>query len=366
MRAAGWRRTLVASLCAGLLLASCSNPNLSVPPLRVLTLPGVRQVTVLTDLEVRTGSRHLGGLTTYTSALPPHDQRMLFTLGDALHDVGVETTDVIERPSCGVPYAVTSDGHWLVCRQFGNIALLDLATDSAHPHPSTQVLTYQDGDDPRSPTWGPDDRHLAVLSRMDGGCSIAIYRAMADYSAVVLTAVLALTSALLTTPTGAACDATGLRWSPDGRWFAFASGFQGGGLYVLSLQTLWPQILAAERLHEALHRQLGVDQVTKLPVKSNASLAWQHGSRPTLTFVGFPGDHLQQIDITTGEQATLFKTDETGLFGISWTPDDRHLVFGLGRGGEPLVTPPPDQLYVYTPPALLSAATASPVVTVAP
>ena len=125
--------------------------------------------------------------------------------------------------------------------------------------------------------------------------------------------------------------------------------------------TLWPQILAAERHHEVLHRQLGADQVTKLPVKSSTSLAWQHGSPPTLTFVAFPGDHLQQIDIDTGAQATLFKTDETGLFGISWTPDDRHLVFGFGRGGEPMVTPPPDQLYVYTPPALMPTVTASPV-----
>jgi len=346
MRATGRRRAMVVSLCAGLLFTGCSSPHLSEPPLRVLTLPGVRQVTALTDLERRTGSRHLDGLTSYTATRPPHDQRILFTLGDALDDIGVETTDVIERPSCGVPYAVTSDGHWVVCRQFGNIALLDLATDSGHPHPSMQVLTYQDGDDPRSPAWGPDDQHLAVLSRMDGGCSIAIYRATADYSAVVLTAVLALTSAILMTPTGAACDATGLRWSPDGRWFAFASGFQGGGLYVLLLQTLWPQILAADSHHEVLHRQVGADQVTKLPVKSSTSLAWQHGSPPTLTFVGFPGDHLQQIDVTTGAQATLFKTDEIGLFSIAWTPDDRHLVFGFGRGGEPLVTPPPDQLYL--------------------
>src|SRR5258706_5878878 len=153
MRATGRRRAMVVSLCAGLLFAGCSTPIPSVPPLRVLTLPGVRQVTAFTDLERRTGSRHLDGLTTYTSALPPHDQRILFTLGDELDDIGVETTDVIERPSCGVPYAVTSDGHWVVCRQFGNIALLDLATDSGHPHPSTQVLPYQDVDDPRSPTW---------------------------------------------------------------------------------------------------------------------------------------------------------------------------------------------------------------------
>src|SRR5258706_11039750 len=150
VRAVGWRRALVmVGLCAGVLLAGCSTPIPSVPPLRMLTLPGVRQVTALTDLEKRSGSRQLVGLTTYTSALPPHDQRMLFTLGDALYDVGVETTDVIERPSCGVPYAVTTDGHWVVCRQAGSIALLDLATDSAHPHPSMQVLTNQDGDDPR-------------------------------------------------------------------------------------------------------------------------------------------------------------------------------------------------------------------------
>src|SRR6266852_3640705 len=197
MHAAGWRRAVLAlGLYAVMLLAGCSNPNLSEPPLRVLTLPSVRQVTALTDLETRTGGRHLYGLTTYISALPPHDQRILFTLGDALYDVGIETMDVIERPSCGVPYAVTSDGHWLVCRQFGNIALLDLGTDNAHPRPSVQVLTYQDGDDPDVPTWGPDNRHLAALSRMDGGCAISIYRTKATYSAVVLTAVLALTTAV--------------------------------------------------------------------------------------------------------------------------------------------------------------------------
>jgi WD40-like Beta Propeller Repeat len=357
---------MVVSLCAGMLLAGCSSPNLSVPPLRVLMVPNVRQIIVLTDLERRTGSRHLDGLTTYTSALPPHDQRMLFTLGDALYDVGVHDNDLIKRPSCGFPISVTSDGHWAACREDSGIALVDLTADSAHPRPGKQVLTSQGDDHLGFPNWGPDNRHLAVLSRMDSGCSLAFYRTTPSYDTFVLTATLALTAFVSSSPVGPVCDAANLLWSPDGRWFAFASGFQGGGLYVLSLQTLWPQILAAERLHEALHRQLGVDQVTKLPVKSNASLAWQHGSRPTLTFVGFPGDHLQQIDVTTGEQATLFKTDETGLFGISWTPDDRHLVFGLGRGGEPLVTPPPDQLYVYTPPALLPAATASPVVTVAP
>lgn len=360
MRAVGWRRALVmVGLCAGVLLAGCSSEHSLLPPIRPLTLPGVRQLTAVTDLEKRTGSRHLYGLTTYTSPRAPHDQRILFTLGDTLYDVGVETMDVIERPSCGVPYAVTFDGHWVVCRHFGNIALLDLATDSAHPHPSVQVLTSQDGADPDIPNWGPDNRHLAILNRMDGGCAISVYRTTPNYSAVVLTAVLALTTFVLTTPTASSCDAYGLRWSPDGHWFAFASPSHTVAIYALSLQTLWPQILAAESRREVLHRRLGADQVTKLRVKSSTRLAWQHGSRPTLTVVGFLADRIEQVDIATGAETTLFEQHEAGLFGIAWTPDDRHLVFTLERDGEPLFTPPPDQLYVYTPPALMPTVTAS-------
>ena len=338
------------TLCLGVLmgiLAACSG-SVSVPrSLSDLHLSNVQQIPGVVSLEQHTGTPIVLGMSAYRAADARRTPRVLFLIGAGLYDVGLDGSGLHAVPAAcgGGLLAVTPSGRWLACRNDGGIALVDLTTPTSGG--TREIIQNPPGNYVGSPAWAPDGRHLAIVSQLGGGCSIAIYDGGTMFASFNQIALLVLSQFAVSGPTGPGCSAFDLHWSPDGQWLSFVQS-PPGSIYLLSLASL-----AARIFHS--NQPIGTIQDTGSLLSEAASTgedvvgpAWSSDSQ-TLTFVSPNGWNLEQININTYKETQLLTQHVAGLGGVSAIPADQRLVFVLGVPEGDFI-PPPAQLYVYTPP----------------
>jgi len=316
-------------------------------PLPDLRLSGVTKIPGISELEQRINVHDILSMTTYTpSSSAGRRARILFSLGGTIYDVGLDGADLHSLGgTCPHPDSVSTDGRWLICNPGAGIRLMDLRLggEGAALHLSpTGITGFQ------SPAWAPDGRQLAVMTSEPEPCTIAIYAVVPEHATATRTAQLTLPQFATSGPTGAACGAGELAWSPDGAWLSFVDITAQSTAYAVPLA----KALARTRPTDGIPTvELTADllMTAAIDIRPNSAPVWSPVA-DTLTFVSRDGESIREVNVRTGEQRTLLTQRVADIFAVSWTPDGQHLVFVLGLGHDENL-PPPAQIYVYTPPA---------------
>jgi WD40-like Beta Propeller Repeat len=344
--AAGMRKTAEAMKALGallvLLLAGCT-PSRQLPPETVLHLPGVVEVPGIRPLERQIHNNVISALAAYVPADRRDGPHVRVVWAGNTYDLRLDGGGLQGVPSCGSPLAVTPDGRWAACRSDAGIALQAVA--DARSAAAQLVLPNTSDGYQGSPTWAPDGRHLAIIGPREGQCALQVYEATPDYGSVQLVAALNLPQYTLHGPTGAVCDIGTLAWSPDGRWFAFDLHSKLG-IYLLSLTTLLPVLLAPTPTGSPVTTSVSSTQVTLLTADGSAPRWTPKGD--AVTYVQQLDWDIKQVSVLTKQTTTVLSQHLGGIGDIAWTPDEQHLVFDLALPtGETELYPM--QLYVYTP-----------------
>jgi Tol biopolymer transport system component len=335
-------------------LTACSGSNLSVRPLSDLTLPGLVKLASVTTLEQRIGLRRIDELVPYRN---PNDGQMhvVFQARSTYYDATLDGQSVNPlTTNCLEGLAITSDSHWGICvaahRQ-------TLAIHDFTGHTSDHVVDVDTSsmDYPTNlgwaPSWAPDNRRLALISRLGGGCSIAIYQGTPPYNRLDLAAVLSLPQDVVNSPVGGPrCVAGGLRWSPDGAWLLFTtSPFVGYAALPLSSLNLATTAVHTPPITKE------IDAAHLLPVDAGNYRALTWSRRPSVvTYSGNYGQTIEETNLVTGQHTRFLSQQVAEILKLAWTPDGKQLVFVLGVTTTEL-TPPIPQMYTYTPPNIESA-----------
>lgn len=336
---------LCAGMCVTVMLAGCSGSVAPPQALPDLHQNGATKIPGVASLEMRTGTHIVLGMSTYRSADVAHTPRVLFLIGAGLYDVALDGSGLHSVPAAcgGGTLAVTPNGRWLACRNDSGIGLFDLATSTSSS--TREIIRNTPGNDVGSPAWAPDGRHLAIVTHLGGGCSIAIYDGGTSYASFDLTALLVLNQFVVSGSTSPGCTVFGLHWSPDGQWLSFVQS-PPGTIYLLSLASLATRIFHSDHTIGTIQDTGGMLSVVTSTGEDVVGPAWSLDSK-TLTFVSPNGWDLEQMNITTGKETQLLTQRVAGLGGVSWIPSDQRLVFVLGVPEGDFI-PPPAQLYVYT------------------
>ena len=337
-------------LALAVTLTACSGSSLSVPPLSDLTLPGLVKLASVSALEQRIGGRRIDELLPYRN---PNDGQthVVFQSQSTYYDTTLDGQRMTPlTTSCLEGLAITSDGQWGICVAAHRQAL---AIHDFTGHTTDHVVDVDTSsmDYPTnlgwSPSWAPDNRRLALISRLGGGCSIAIYQGTPPYTRLDLAAVLSLPQDVVDSPVGPHCVAGGLNWSPDGAWLLFTSS-PFVGYTALPLSSL---NLATTAAHTPPITK-EIDAAQLLPVNAGAYRALTWSRKPSVvTYSGNYGQSIEETNFVT-EQHTKFLIQQVAeILKLAWTPDGKQLVFVLGVTTTEL-TPPIPQMYVFTPPSI--------------
>ena len=322
-----------------ILVTACSG-NQSIKPWADLQLPGVTKIPGIENLQKNSDIDRVYHAITYQSQLDGDATHVLFENGQAVYDMRLDGIQLhtVTLP-CSESVAVAPGGQWIACRTNTDIVMHDFTAHQAD-------ITLSDaGQYPGYPTWAPDGHHLAIMTSLGGGCSIGIFDISFTTGSTHLVALLSLPRFVTEESDNVGCSVY-LTWSPDGTQFAFIDT-DLWALYDLPIGSL--HLLTRPETLPPITQAMTGDQLIRLGEKcrSHSGLAWAATSK-ALTYVACTGRTIKQTDIVTHETTTLLVQGAAGVFDLSWTPDGKRLLFVLGIASDEL-TPPPSQLYVYTP-----------------
>lgn len=343
------------SVFALLLVAGCSGSQRPLPPLPDLHLPDVTQIPGITTLHTAPQLGYIASVATFRPVGQPAP-RILFTVDGDLYSVGVDGSDPHSlQITCRDQVAVSPDGRWAVCVH-ADVYLAVISLTAAPPH-NTRLLTLPAGPFAGalqwgSPTWLPDNRHVAVVTHLDSGCSVAVYTLSASYDQIQMAGLLNI-PAFVTPGVGEpGCAVSVLSGSPDGTWLSFVGETHSRfTLYVLSVANVLTVLLQNSRPQSLT---VSADQLIALGEAFLTAPSWsRHGTDWLVTFTNRDSQHLTQIDVSTRESSTVLGVQHGEITSSAWTPDSKHLVFANGQRAC-IECPPsftPSHLYVYTPQA---------------
>jgi Tol biopolymer transport system component len=334
------RRWLSLTLVTLLFVAACSG-NQPVNPWGDLQAPGLRKIPGIEALQPLSAVARVYHAVTYQSTLDANTTHVLFEVGQTVYDMRLDGSQL--RPlslPCSESVAVAPGGGWIACQTNTDIVIHDMSDRDP------DVTLTDAGEYAGLPTWAPDGRHLAVVTKLDGGCSIGIFDIALGSQHPQRVALLSLPRFTVQVADSIGCSVTELTWSPDGTQLAFIDRTEWA-VYDLPIGSL--HLLTRSSTLPLITRVLTGDQMARLGGKcsSQGGLAWTASSK-ALTYVDFYGRTITQVDIGTADTTTVLAQHAADVFSLSWTPDGSHLLFVLGLTSDEL-TVPPSQLYVYTP-----------------
>jgi WD40 repeat protein len=304
-------------------------------------MPGVQKIPGIEALQPTSAAARVYNAMTYQSHLDGNATHVLFENGQAAYDMRLDGSQrhPVTLP-CYDSVAVAPGGQWLVCSSNTGIQIHDLTQRSPD-------FTLADaGQDSGNSTWASDGRHLAVVTRLAGGCSIGIFAISFDSRQTTLVGLLSLPQFVTQAADTVGCSVKSLTWSPDGTQLAFID-LDTQRLYDLPIASL--QLLTRPTTSPPITQVISANQLVQIGERCciHSGIGWTASSK-ALTYVDFYGRTIKQVDIATHEITTLLAQDAADVYDLSWTPDGKQLLFVLGIGpGE--LTPPPSQIYVYTP-----------------
>lgn len=327
-----------------LVLSACGEPAGDPGPLPELHVLHVAKITEVEGLTM-SGSHQVDALTTYRRTDANEQMRVLALIGEHLYDFGIDGSDLHELHLTHICYralSVTPDGRWATCQYEQGIEIFGLNSQGTEP-------TYLADDDPDllllTPSWAPDGKHLAIATRLrDGGDgAVRIYTASPTYDALHLTA-------RLTFPFE---SVDGVSWSADGTWLAVegATSVQSGfACYLVQMRPLAARLYG----HEETPVTVTLKPSDVVPLQIGPPFAWFHTAAvsPQAQLTVVKGDRrtIVRSDVLTGQEVPLVVQQAGYICALSWTPDDRHLVFVLCGLFDEVISGPPAQFYVYTSP----------------
>lgn len=326
-------------LTLALLVSACSG-NQALKPLADLQMPGISKIPGISDLQQHSNVDRIYHATTYQSHVDGNTTHVLFEVGQTAYDMRIDGSHLhpVTLP-CSESVAVAPGGQWVACRTSTSVELHDVTNQRSD-------ITINDiGQYPYSPSWAPDGHHLAVVTRLGGGCSVAIFGVSFSAGSTNVIALLSLPRFVTQESSGLGCSMESLTWSPDGTQLAFIDN-DLWAVYNLPIASM--HLLTRPINSPPLTLTITGDQMVRLgKCSSHSGLAWTASSKE-LTFVDLHGWNIEQVDVATHDMTTLIEQHTAGAFGLSWTPDGKQLLFVLGVVSDEL-TPPPSQMYVYTP-----------------
>jgi hypothetical protein len=366
-----WRaRPRFAWLCATVLVAlgliSCS-PHITQSPLPDLHMPGVSKVPGFDSFFKTLGVYpydELGNFTAYQPGGPGQPGRVLLPLDGKLYSIGLDGKPpfTIHTPTdslidtCFDRPSVAPNGIWLLCSTTAGIIALDLQAPSAD---NLQVALTNERR-LALPAFGSDGQRFVVNVFADENCELAVYTSAPPYKGSHLVTRLLFPDLAppvlgVTTGFGDACEVSEVGWSPNGNWIVFIAGRPGADenshLYALDLRTI------------ALPSEAATDPARLITIPSRAvhdlgsvirvGDIWANLTWPQVSdTISMPaGNQLVNVNLETGEKHVILSVEDAGFCSASWTPDGTQLFFALCRPyhGNPDISAPPPELYVYTP-----------------
>jgi Tol biopolymer transport system component len=366
-RRARWRFAwLCLSLLVALGLISCS-PHITQPPLPELHIPGVSKVPGFDSFFKTVDVYPHDELGTFTAYLPggaSQAGRALLPLAGNLYSIGLDGRPpfTIHTPThtlintCFDRPTIAPNGRWLLCSTTAGIIAIDLQTLSDD---NVKIaLTNQ-----RSielPAFAPDGKRFVVNLYVDENCELAVYTSEPPYDNSRLVTGLLFPDLIAPAQTAASgfardCVMTDVSWSPDGNWIAFIAGRGGevwkSHLYALDLRTIaLPSDVATDPARTitipagVVHDYGAITYVGDV----GTNLTWSQASDT----VSMPaGNKIINVNLRTNERQVILSVEDAEICAASWTPDDTQLFFALCRPyhGNPDISAPPPELYVYTP-----------------
>ncbi len=342
-------------------LAACSSSLSPPPPLSVLHLPGVVQLSAVTTLETTTGHHRIYSTVVYRPNRPtdatstPH---ILYSEDGGLVDLrldGKGLRQIQMQPPCFSQQASDMYGAHGICFADDNSGVLafeaDEHTSSWRPHVlvPTSPASFEHV---ISPTIAPDGKHFAALHRFGSAETVPAINIYAiDPSFTVATLV-----ATITLP---GLHARRLAWSPDGRWLAFTNDETtetavAGATYAFQLASVLPPLpplpVGQRPPAQVIQVALSMAHLRQLLDSTDMIDAWYPtGVRAIWTYVD--GHTIWQVDVLTGARTAILTIPDGNICAFAWTPDGKQMVFVQCRLAGSIVQPPPARLYVYTLPA---------------
>ncbi|MFQ5570250.1 MAG: DPP IV N-terminal domain-containing protein [Rhodothermales bacterium] len=174
-------------------------------------------------------------------------------------------------------------------------------------HSETPFRLTNDAAYEHAPAWSPDGSRIAFMRRDQQGCSIHLVPSQGGPSRKL-----------------ASCGANrygDLTWSPDGRWVAFndrTSPEEAFSMVLLSPTTLEKRTLT----------------VPPRDTWGDHDPAFSPDGR-FLSFTRSVTDGMQDVYVVpvTGGETTRLTFDSRNIFGHTWTPDGKHILFSSNRTG---------------------------------
>jgi WD40-like Beta Propeller Repeat len=334
------RRWLLLALLLLVSVTACSG-NQPIKPWGDLHMPGVKKIPGIEALQPLSAVARVYDAATYQSRLDGNETHVLFENGQTVYDMRLDGSQLhpLTLP-CSESVAIAPGGVWIACRTNTDIVFHDL-TNRYGDFTLTGAGQY-----PGLPSWAPDGQHFAAVTDLGGGCSIGVFDVSFAAGSTNLVALLSLPQFVERASDYVGCSVGRLAWSPDGTQLAFIDvTFQR--VYDLPIDSL--HVLTRPRTSPPITKVIERDDLIRLGDKCclHSGLAWT-ASSTVLTYVDHIGRNIKQADIMSHDVTTLLAQNAAGVFGLSWTPDGKHLVFVLGIASDEL-TPPPSQIYVYTP-----------------
>jgi WD40 repeat protein len=304
-------------------------------------MPGVQKIPGIEALQPTSSAARVYNAMTYQSHQDGNATHVLFENGQTAYDMRLDGSQLhaVTLP-CYDSVAVAPGGQWLVCSSNIGIQIHDLTQ-------RTPDFTLANaGQHAGNSTWAPDGRHLAVVTDLAGGCSIGIFAITFDSRQTILVALLSLPQFLTQEGDYVGCSVKSLAWSPDGTQLAYWD-LDTQRLYVLPIAPL--HLLTRPVTSPPITQVISGSQLVQIGERCclHSGIGWDVSST-ALTYVDIIGRTIKQVDIATQEITTVLTQDAAGVFSPSWTPEGKQLLFVVGIASDEL-TPPPSQIYVYTP-----------------
>lgn len=350
------RTRLGACLILALVVAACSG-NVTRGPLTDLRMPGIRKIADLDALQL---AYQIQDVAAYAD--PGTGKMRIIFQTDQLYTIGLDGRDLrtIKGAQCDYSPAITLDGRRIMCGN-GSSSLHAFSLGSDNTAISGQSYGIH-GEDLFEPEWSPDGTRFAVISRSSQlGCAIVLFPVATIRGIAQPIATLALP--MFSRSSGYGCEVSRLAWSRDGVWLAIAGreladGYDWG-VYVLSLANI-AQLTGATASAQA-NVTITPGDLTRIgDIHYFTPMAWSvHDGHQLLTFVEGRELAIMQVEPQSGLRTLLIQppapnisvgVDYGETCGLSWTPDDAHLVFVQCGLGNIEVHPTASKLYAYTPP----------------
>jgi hypothetical protein len=330
-------------------------PDLSVRP--ELHLPGLLRLRSLDQLVAdKYNSRFLFLSAVIRGQSAASAPQLLITHDRTLYTVGIDDSALHPAPwsECRDDLgtvAVDPTLTWLAC--YDSIRTVKFfALDETQAAPVAERKT-----DPvwAWPIWGPSAQQLTFHTHART-CEIQLVTAGEQFTTLTPTATLRFPEFDVTDPPQGGCNLFVDQWTPDGSALdmdgPYGQNMSTRTLYTLSRATL--QTLLAGASTSGIPPVITITKGMLTDLRTmRLPVAWNPSGK-TLTAMSLNGKTIMTIDAKTGEQRPLLDLSAQLQFpevcSVLWTPVGGALVIRLCSGAGDIGSPPPDQIYVYTPP----------------